>query len=746
MDGVLECVTSVSYSFLLNGAPQGKVFPTRGLRQGDPLSPYLFILCTEVLSGLCKRAQLLNQLPGISVSQNGPRINHLLFADDTMFFIKSDPKSCSKLAEILLRYGKASGQSINFHKSSITFSSKTPNGVRRRAKRSLKITKEGGAGKYLGLPEHFGRSKRDVFGAIVDKIRQKSHSWATRFLSSAGKQVMLKAVLASMPLYAMTCFKLPISLCKKIQSLLTRFWWDDKPDKRKTSWVAWTKLSTPKNAGGLGFRDIERCNDSLLAKLGWRIIQNPDSLLARMLTSKYCRDSSFMECKITSRPSHGWRSIIAGRAILKQGLGWLIVNGDKVNLWQDPWLSISKPLTPVGPAAREHQELKVSHLINQVTKQWDWERISQILPGYEPLISQLPGPACRGEDKLVWLPVKSGCYTSRSGYGLTSVEFVPPALTRFNWQRQLWKLPTMPKIKTFLWKAARDALPVGLQLVRRHITPQGECHRCGALESTTHMLFHCEFAVQVWNLAPIQMENIPWGSSVTDALSLLKRSRNLPPSGLHKACLFAWISWHIWKARNHLIFNNTNYSAIEIITKAVQDARAWQSAQIICSENRGVSSPSLVPPLSTQGFICCVDAAWQAQTSLAGSGWIFKTATNLEAESGPYSAGCIRVHSVLAAEAWAIKSALCHALQLEKTELVLCSDSKTLVDALTSNTQINEVFGLLEEIRSLQTSFLSLSFRFIPRIDNVIADSAAKLSLCSFGNSGGFFPGTLLFG
>ena len=92
---ILECVTSVSYSFLINGSPQGKVLPSRGLRQGDPLSPYLFILCTEVLSGLCKKAQLLKQLSGIRVSQNGPRVNHLLFADDTMFFAKADAKSCA---------------------------------------------------------------------------------------------------------------------------------------------------------------------------------------------------------------------------------------------------------------------------------------------------------------------------------------------------------------------------------------------------------------------------------------------------------------------------------------------------------------------------------------------------------------------------------------------------------------------------------------------------------------------------
>lgn len=220
---VMECVSSVSYSFLINGGPQGKVNPARGLRQGDPLSPYLFIMCTEVLSGLCQKAQENGSFPGIKVARNCPAINHLLFADDTMFFGKTNPTSCSALASILKRYEVASGQCINRSKSAITFSSKTSVEAKERVKRDLNINTEGGIGKYLGLPENFGRKKRDIFASIVDRIRQKSHSWTARYLSGAGKTVLLKAVLSAMPSYTMTCFKLPKSLCKQIQSVLTRF-------------------------------------------------------------------------------------------------------------------------------------------------------------------------------------------------------------------------------------------------------------------------------------------------------------------------------------------------------------------------------------------------------------------------------------------------------------------------------------------------------------------------------------------
>jgi len=153
---IMACVSSVSYSFPIKGSPKGRMIPSQGLRQGDPLSPYLFILCTEVLSGLCQRVQENGQLPVIKVANGSPLINHLLFADDTMFFCRSNQKSCNRLMDTINRYGEASGQVINFNKSAITFSNKTSLAMKMAAKLTLGISKEGGVGKYLGLPEHFG--------------------------------------------------------------------------------------------------------------------------------------------------------------------------------------------------------------------------------------------------------------------------------------------------------------------------------------------------------------------------------------------------------------------------------------------------------------------------------------------------------------------------------------------------------------------------------------------------------------
>ncbi|CAA7017041.1 unnamed protein product [Microthlaspi erraticum] len=123
---------------------------------------------------------------------------------------------------------------------------------------------------------------------------------------------MLKSVLAAMPTYTMTCFKLPAGLNKRIQSALTRFWWDGSQENKRMCWVSWKKLTKSKREGGLGFRDLHHFNDALLAKISWRILTKPSCLLARVLTGKYCPEKNFLECDISTSASHGWRGICLG--------------------------------------------------------------------------------------------------------------------------------------------------------------------------------------------------------------------------------------------------------------------------------------------------------------------------------------------------------------------------------------------------------------------------------------------------
>jgi len=150
------CITSVQYKVLLNGQPRGLIIPERGLRQGDPLSPYLFILCTEVLIANIRKAKQGKMITGIKVATASPSVSHLLFAYDSLYFCKADKEQCGVILNILKQYEAVSGQMINFSKSSIQFGHKVEDSIKAEIKSTLGIHDIGGMGSYLGLPESLG--------------------------------------------------------------------------------------------------------------------------------------------------------------------------------------------------------------------------------------------------------------------------------------------------------------------------------------------------------------------------------------------------------------------------------------------------------------------------------------------------------------------------------------------------------------------------------------------------------------
>ena len=125
----------------------------------------------------------------------------------------------------------------------------------------------------------------------------------------------------------MSCFKLPDSLFKELNSMMSNFWWEQKEKERKMAWTSWEKLCTPKKEGGMSFRDLRAFNLALLAKQGWRIQQNPGFMVHRVFKAKYFGGSSFKDAQLGSRPSYMWRSIMAAKENVEKGFRWVIGNG-----------------------------------------------------------------------------------------------------------------------------------------------------------------------------------------------------------------------------------------------------------------------------------------------------------------------------------------------------------------------------------------------------------------------------------
>ena len=131
-----------------------------------------------------------------------------------------------------------------------------------------------------------------------------------KMLVSRGKEVLIKSVAQSISTYSMSCFKLCRGLTEHISSLLRKFWWGSKQGQRKLAWVSWKTMCKPKNMGGIGFRDIELFNLALLARQVWRLLQEPESLSARVLRARYYPQGSILEATIGAQPSQVWCSLL----------------------------------------------------------------------------------------------------------------------------------------------------------------------------------------------------------------------------------------------------------------------------------------------------------------------------------------------------------------------------------------------------------------------------------------------------
>ena len=221
---VMQCVTTTSFSILINGSPYSFFKPKRGLRQGDLLSPFLFILAAEVLARLIEREAINNKIIGYKFAPDLMPITHIQFVDDLFIFAQANEENIGSIKACLDTFSDWSGQKVNFLKSVIIFSKNVNQGVRSQLANSIGIQMSNRKEKYLGIPMTSGKDKKAATEEIIEKVRQRLQGWKMKTLSQASKTTLISSVASSIPSYQASSLLLRKQVCNKLDSMNRNFW------------------------------------------------------------------------------------------------------------------------------------------------------------------------------------------------------------------------------------------------------------------------------------------------------------------------------------------------------------------------------------------------------------------------------------------------------------------------------------------------------------------------------------------
>lgn len=517
----------------------------------------LFIIALERLSHSIQDAVNNGIWCPLKFGRGGPSVSHLLFADDILLITKALLSNAQVLVDILERFGSCSGQTINRAKSSVLFSPNTPPGVAAAISSLLGIPEAHNLGRYLGNPIISGCKGRADFSFLIDKVRSKLSRWKASTLSQAGRISLTQSCIFSIPNYVMQACKIPTSFCDEIEKMCRDFIWGSTPEARKNHLIAWEKLCSPKEDGGLGFSSLRMVNDVYMMKLGWGLISKKNALWSQVLRFKYgCGNRSIPTIKCSSRASHHWRGICQLWPFVENGILWIIKSGHDVRFWDDPWVPDLGVLSDHAllPIPEMERNLTVMHFFEHGL--WNWPLLCQVLPIIVcHKIASICLPDGSLEDFPIWKCANDGIFSLRSAFEVlfdTSVRSTP----EFDFPA-VWKLRTPQRINTFLWEVAHHRLMTNLECSTRGITNSALCPRCNLYpESILHLLRDCEIILELWEqIVDPSVWHLFVSLGLERWLEFNLRHQQMDASSLHWPIMFATMIHMLWIDKNHYVFS-----------------------------------------------------------------------------------------------------------------------------------------------------------------------------------------------
>ncbi|CAJ2635167.1 unnamed protein product [Trifolium pratense] len=506
IEWIRACVFAGNFSVLVNGSPTMEINIKRGLKQGDPLAPFLFLLVKDFSFG---------RTPVV--------ISHLQYADDTLCIGEASVGNLWTLKAILRGFEMASGLKVNFWKSGL-MGVNVPQTFMAMACSFLNCKLGSFPFKYLGLPIGANPRRLSTWDPLLDHLRNRLFSWRNKHISLGGRIILINAVLNAIPIFFLSFMKMPVGVWRKMVRIQREFLWGGVRGGRKISWVKWSVVCKEKSQDGLGMRDVRLVNLSLLSKWRWRLLQPGLPLWKEVLVAKYgshiVQFADWCNYRIPSSASNWWKDIcaldtvVASKNWFAASLERKMGNGRSTHFWLSTWIG-DVPLSIAFPrlfsiSTQKDGMVEEFYRSNEIGCKWvfPWRRnlFQRELPLVDRLLELLdPVSLSLEEDLWRWLPNPEGTFSVNSSYNYRVKELrdsdvlVLEKTAVFN---QIWESPAPSKVIAFSWQLLYDRIPTRCNLDYRGIlAPDAprDCVGCvGMTESSTHLFVHCSNAISVW--------------------------------------------------------------------------------------------------------------------------------------------------------------------------------------------------------------------------------------------------------
>ncbi|GJW51394.1 hypothetical protein Tco_0092745, partial [Tanacetum coccineum] len=552
---IMECVSTTSFSISINGSLHGYFKRKRGLRQGDPLSPYLFTILMEVLTLILKRRTRNSELFTYHRFCSRMELINLCFTDELFLFAHGDANSAQIIMESLDEFKNVSGLVPSLPKSTAYFCN-VLNHIKYAILHIMPFEEGRLSVKYLGVPLVSSRLVFKDCKELIERVESRLNEWKNKALSFAGRLQLVQSVIGSLHVFWASVFILPMRILLDIEQLMRGFLWGHGDTGRVKAKVAWDVVCLPKEEGGLGIRRLDHFNKALMVSQIWKLLQKKESLWVTWLYMYKIKDRNFWEIPFRGNMTWGWRKILQLRPLIRKFIWHKVGDGSRVSIWYDQWCGVSPLSNIVSSRDMYRVGLNPSSTVDEVLVDGNLAWPSELCVKY-PIISSIPVPhSGHGSvDALEW----------RNNSGLvkpfsvsTVWHSIRPRGSKVDWVDVVWYSNCIPRHAAHMWLIMKRRLKTQDQLrywdISRSFTTN--CPLCDVQpDSHDHLFFYCYFSNKVW----VQVRDLAGLSNVSSSFSVIMNSlipivkRRSSRSVIAKLVV-AGAAYYIWQERNGRLF------------------------------------------------------------------------------------------------------------------------------------------------------------------------------------------------